>query len=155
MLSLSQATVKIVSKNCSRKYIALGKIVKHWEDIVGTDFADKAQPIKVNYRKHKQQKPPQVTLDIASTSAHATMLHYRKDLILERINRIFGDKWVTGIRFVSVSSNSNILKPQKRKIPLNAEEENYLAEILDEVQDHDIKDRLQKLGRAIITEEKS
>lgn len=154
MRSLSQATAKIVSQNFSRKYIAIGKIVNHWTDIVGADLADKAQPVKIHYRKHKQTKTPLASLDIACTSAYATTLHYQKDLILERINQIFGDRWITSIRFVTVSSNSNFLKPKKRPLPLTVEEDNYLTELLDDVQDHDIKDRLKKLGQAIITEEK-
>lgn len=95
------------------------------------------------------------SLDIATTGAHATALHYQKDLILERINRIFGEDWITAIRFVTVSSNSNLLKPKRRMIPLNEAEQNNLSEMLDGVQDHGIKDRLQKLGQAIIRKEKS
>lgn len=155
MRSLSQITAKVVGRNFSRKYIALGRIVNHWNEIVGDDFADKAQPVKLNYRKHKESKKPQALLDIATTGAHATALHYRKDLILERINRIFGEEWITGIRFVTAPSNSNPVSPPKKTPALNAQEENYLTEMLDGVQDHDIKDRLRKLGRAIITEEKT
>lgn len=154
MRPLSQTTAQILSRNFSRKYIAIGKIVSHWNDIVGSDLADKAQPVKIHYRKHKQSaKAPEASLEIATTGAHATILHYQKDLILERLNRIFGESWITAIKFVTVSSNANFVKAKPPPRPLNAQEEIYLSEMLDGVQDHDIKDRLERLGQAIIREE--
>lgn len=154
MRPLSQTTARILSRNFSRKYIAIGKIVSHWNDIVGSDLANKAQPVKIHYRKYKQGgKTPEASLEIATTSAHATILHYQKDLILERINRIFGENWITAVKFVTVSSNTNFSRKKPPPRALDKREKIYLSEMLDGVQDHDIKDRLERLGQAIIREE--
>ena len=162
MKPLSEATAKIASKSFERKYIALGRIVKNWEEIVGAKLADKAQPVKIQYRyksknknsKNKGEKPT-ATLEIATSSSHATALHYQKDLILERINQIFGERWVTAIKFVNVPSNT-IQKPKsKTKPPLTTEEKKALSELTFSVEDEQMRKRLETLGTAIFTDQKS
>lgn len=154
MRTLSEATAKIASLSFERKYIALGRIVKHWEEIVGTKLADKTQPMKLHYHKKPGAKKPDVTLEIAASSADATMLHYQKDLILERINQIFGEKWIAAIKFVQVASNATPVKRKKRPIPLNMDEKKTLSGLLISVEDDEMKKRLENLGQAIIMDEK-
>jgi len=154
MRPVSEATSRIMGKNFSRKYIALGRIVKHWNEIVGANLADKAQPVKLRYIKHKQSKKPQASLDIATTGADATLLHYQKDLILERINQIFGERWITAIRFVQVPANSKVLKPKIPKTPLTGEEKNHLSSVLENIEDNDIRLKLESLGQAMMMDER-
>ncbi len=157
MRQLSEATSRITGRNFSRKYVALGRIVKSWSDIVGEDLAGKAQPVKINYRKSKEKgrgKKLQASLDIAVSGADATLLHYQKDLILERINQIFGDSWITAIRFVNVPANATPLKRKKAKKPLTEKEQNIISDMLIDISDDDIKEHLEKLGTAVIEESK-
>ncbi len=156
MRPISEATGRVAGKSFNRKYIALGRILTHWNDIVGPELARKAQPVKLRYLKHKQAKKPTASLDIATTSADATLLHYQKDLILERINQIFGERWVTAIRFVQVPVNTQtpkVKKPPHR--PLTGTEQNYLSNMLDNIPDSDIKSRLERLGQAVLREEEN
>lgn len=155
MRPLSESTSRIAGKNFSRKYIAIGRIVKNWDEIVGANLADKAQPIKIQYRKaRKKGQKLTATLEIAASSADATLLHYQKDLILERINQIFGDKWITAIRFVNVSVNTAPLSRHKRKKshpPLTINEKKTLSTMTDIVADAEIRQKLEHLGLAILT----
>ncbi|MCK5284365.1 MAG: DUF721 domain-containing protein [Alphaproteobacteria bacterium] len=156
MRQLSEATARIIGRNFNRKYVALGRIVKVWSDIVGAELADKAQPVKINYRKAKVRgEKPKASLDIAVSSSNATLLHYQKDLILERINQIFGERWVTNIRFVNIPVNILPVKRKKIKIPLTNIEKNTLSDILCTISDKEIKSKLEKLGTAVVEESKS
>jgi len=131
----------------------LGRLVTRWPEVVGADLADKAQPVKIRYYKKKPgQKRASASLDIAASTADATLLHYRKDLILERINRIFGDKWITAIRFVPMSSNAPppAHMRKKRKKPLSAEEDRALSDSLEDINDPEMQERLKSLGAAIL-----
>ncbi len=152
MRPIAEATGRITGKTCSRKYIALGRVVNSWSEIVGPDFALKAQPVKMRYTKQEYSKTPMAILDIACTSADATVLHYQKDLILERINQIFGEGWVTGIKFVTSVANSHKTRARKSKKPLTEQEKSYLSGILETVQDEDLKARLSSLGESILVE---
>ena len=155
MRSLSEVTARITGQSFSRKYIALGRIVNNWAEIVGEELALKAQPVKIRYnRKHKRITKPEAVLDIAVTGADATVLHYQKDLIIERINQIFGERWITAVRFVTMPVSQASAKARKSKIPLTEAEKNSLSHLLEEVTDEEIRTRLQNLGQAIIAEEK-
>lgn len=155
MRPLSEATARIAGKSFERKYIALGRIVNNWRDIVGAKLADKAQPVKIHYRKSKDKKKPDATLEIAASSADATLLHYQKDLILERINQIFGERWITAIRFVNTPSNTQSKSIKKIKAPLTAAEKKTLSDMVFEIEDDRLRASLEQLGQAIILDEKS
>ncbi|HNS44849.1 MAG TPA: DUF721 domain-containing protein, partial [Alphaproteobacteria bacterium] len=104
---LSASVSKLTSEAFTKKFVALSRILTQWDDIVGVEMAGKTQPAKIHYRKPKDKgEKPQATLDIAATSADAALLHYQKDLILERINQLYGDRWITSIRFVHMASNT-------------------------------------------------
>lgn len=129
----------------------LGRLVTHWPEIVGKDLADYAQPVKIRYRKVPGSKQPEASLDIATTTAQATILHYRKDLILERINQIFGEKLISAIRFVPIAANASPPRPRRLlQKPLSPAEKEDLAIILEQIEDHELKERLEKLGTSIL-----
>lgn len=154
MRPLSESTARVSGKCFERKYISLGRIVKHWDDIVGTRLADKAAPVKIHHRKAAKNRPAQSSLDIAVDSANATALHYQKDLILEKINRLFGDSWITSIRFVHIPVNQHRSAPQKAAPPLTPQEKKLLSETVSRITDNEIQMRLLSLGEAIAKKNK-
>jgi hypothetical protein len=153
---LADSVAKLTKETFSRKFVSLGRILSQWDDIVGPAMAVKAQPQKIHYRKPKNAtEAPQATLDIAVSSADATTLHYQKDLILERLNQLFGEKWITGIRFVHVSptspeKNSGLTSSVLPDRPLTQEENGRLNESLSEIDDPDLRKRLESLGRSVL-----
>ncbi|MEM6781149.1 MAG: DciA family protein [Pseudomonadota bacterium] len=148
---LSDAIPRVNSKIFARKYIALGRIVTHWSEIIGEDFADKAQPIKIHYRKSKDKsKKAEATLEVATTSAHASTLVYQKDVMLERINQIFGDRWVNDIKFKHVPFEAKAQKSRKRAKTLKPEDKKNLSDMLENIEDPDIKSRLQSMGASLL-----
>ena len=148
---LSDSIPKVNAKVFARKYIALGRIVTHWPEIIGQEIADKAQPIKIHYRKAKDKsKKSEATLEVAVTSANAAVLQYQKDVILERINQIFGDRWITDIKFKHVPHEGRQAPVPRRRKALSPDEEKNLSEMLENIDDPDIKSRLQTMGAAIL-----
>ncbi|HBH26165.1 MAG TPA: hypothetical protein DDX54_02030, partial [Rhodospirillaceae bacterium] len=100
MRPLSYSAGRVTAKICSRKFVALGRVLRHWEDIVGADLAAKAQPVRLTYRRTKGKDKPTATLHIATTPAQSTALHYQSGVILERINQVFGERWIARLAFV-------------------------------------------------------
>jgi hypothetical protein len=152
---LSVSVSKLTSDAFARKFVALGRILSHWESIVGSDMSSKAQPVKLHYRKPKTRgEKPQASLDIGANSADAALLHYQKDLILERLNQIFGDNWITSIRFVHVAANSSADDwngyKAKKNAPLSSEEQQRIAPALEAIEDEDLRKILEKLGQGIL-----
>jgi hypothetical protein len=155
---ISDSIPKVAGKVFSRKYIMLGRLVTNWADIIGPDLASKTQPVKIRYIKARaggsSEKKLTASLDIATATADATVLHYRKDLIIERINQIFGERWITAIRFVPVAANTPSAIRRRPK-PLTADQAGYLSRLLENVRDEDIQLRLKNLGSAILQDPSS
>lgn len=147
---ISDSVARLTKGTFSRKFVSLGRILTSWPEIVGEDLAGRSQPVKLHYRKPKSAADkPQASLDIAVSSADATLLHYQKDLILERINQIFGERWVHSIRFVHVAANTDDdWTPPPRA--LTEEETSRLNLSLEAVDDPEIRKRLEKLGQGVL-----
>ena len=65
MRPLSEATSRISRKTFTRKFIALGRLLDQWDEVMGAQFASLAQPVKLNYRKKgRGQKESYAILDV-------------------------------------------------------------------------------------------
>lgn len=157
MRPLSESAARVAGRSFQKKHIALGRILTSWAEIVGRDLALKAQPLRIQYRKYEKRKEPSATLEIAVSGADATLLHYQADLILERMAQIFGERWITAIRFIPITA---VAAPQARrsgnvynghKNPLTAQQKNTLSDMLSQISDTEIQDKLNHLGQAILT----
>lgn len=152
---LSETIPKVTGRAFTRKYIMLGRLVTNWEDIVGADMAARTRPAKLRYYKaRKQGEKAGASLDIGCAGADATILHYRKDLILERINAIFGERWITAIRFVPEAANAAAPPPPQTRKTLTETEKEHLSRLLANVDDPDLHEKLQSLGSAIMQDGK-
>jgi len=151
---VSSSLPKVTDKVFQRKYIALGRIVTCWEEIIGQQMAQKAQPVKIRYKKTKDKKQkPDAVLEIAVSSANASLLSMQKGVILERINQIFGDQWITDIRFIHQPAN---FKPKSSKPgrTLSDGDRESLSNLLDKIDDPVMRERLNSLGEALLKDHK-
>lgn len=147
---VSTAVPNVTNKTFKRKYIALGKIVTQWRDIMGEKMAAHAQPLKIHYRKPKRKgDKATATLDIATSSAYASVLTMQKGVLLEKINHIFGEGVVTDIRFVHQTLETKE-RPRKKTKSLTLQEKNSLSSMLDNIEDSELKERLNAMGEALL-----
>ncbi len=151
---ISDSVARLTKDTFSRKFVSLGRILSSWAYVVGPELAGRTQPLKLHYRKPKNDKEkPQASLDIAVTSADATLLHYQKDLILERINQLFGERWVNAIRFVHAAANTDQLEETRSPlaaIRLTPEQQASVKEVVSGVADEEIRNKLEKLGQDVL-----
>jgi hypothetical protein len=151
---LSESIPRIAGQVFSRKYMLLGRLVTRWTEIVGADMAEKAQPVKIRTTRSKGKNGKDniaiSSLDIAVSPADATVLHYRKDLILERINQIFGEQLIAAIRFVPQAANGPAPALRKRPKLLTEADKSALSALIAPIGDTEIASRLQSLGAAIL-----
>jgi len=153
---ISDSVPKVADKIFARKFMALGRIVTHWEEIMGADLARITQPLKIHYRKaRKKGDLPNATLEIATSSANASLLIMKKGVLLEKMNQIFGQNWITDIKFKHIPANAlNAAPIPKPKKPLSTGEKNTLTSMIDMVEDAEMKERLAKFGEAFLKNNK-
>ncbi len=151
---LSSSVSKVTGKTFKRKYIALGRIMTHWPQIMGLKMANYTQPKKIHYRKTRRKgDPATVTLDIATSSANASLLIMQKGVLIEKINQIFGERLITDIRFVHQPSNARHINKVKSKKPLTAQQKSALSSKLNHIEDNAIRERLERFGEAFIQDQ--
>lgn len=161
MKLLSVAVPKVTGKVFNRKYAMLGRLLTQWEDIIGVELAHKTQPVKIKYMKYKRGEKNSAgnntTLEISCSSADATVLHYQKNLILERINRIFGDDWIKDIKFVPQVANAKDSSRATRKNTksLTEADKKHLSTMLEDIDDPDIRERLESMATAFLQDQKN
>jgi hypothetical protein len=154
MKLISDSVPHVTDKTFKRKYIALGRIVTRWKDIMGEKMAHIAQPLKIRYRKPRRKGDrAEAILDIAASSANASLLVMQKGVLLEKINHIFGEPLVTDINFVHTPVKQ-ATKTTKKTKPLTEEEKNRLSHMLKDIQDNAIRERLENMGKALLEDQK-
>ncbi len=154
---VSNSIPVVADKTFSKKHLMLGRLLTDWESIVGSDLAARTQPARLRYSKprDKSQKAT-ATLDIAAPTAEAAQLHYRKDLILERINRLFGAGWISAIRFVPQEAvEQDRKRPTPRPTPLTPQQKTYLSSVTDGIADPDLRSTLETMGKALLQDRRN
>lgn len=152
---LAYSLPAVAEKTFSRKYVLLGRIVTQWAEIVGPDFAGLAAP--AGLRRHRTgkdgaDKKIHVCLEIAASSADAARLVYQKDLLLERMNRIFGERLINSIKFIHLPANASANPSPRFRKPLTDNQKKALSLMLETVADERVRAALENLGAAILRE---
>jgi hypothetical protein len=136
-------TQKVVKPVFKARGLMEGKIITHWSQIVGESFSRLALAEKITFPKGKKTEG---TLHLSVTSASAFLLQYAQDLILERVNTFFGYKALSKLKMTH-----DLPVPKESPLPqlpptLSQEDEEWLEGLVKEIQDPDLKVRLEKLG---------
>lgn len=149
---LANSVSKVTDNTFKRKFVALGRIVTNWPEIVGMKMAGIAQPKKIHYRRaYRKGDKPHVTLEVTSSSANASLLMMKKGVIIEKINHVFGEGLITDLKFTHTAANSAPLPAQKKTKPLTATEKSRLSKQLENIDDMDLRNRLLQFGEAFLS----
>ncbi|NQV83996.1 MAG: DUF721 domain-containing protein [Rhodospirillales bacterium] len=146
--ALATSLGSITKQIFGQRGLADGAILKDWSAIAGAQLAAHSQPEKISY---PQGAGDGGTLHLRIDSgAMATELQHLQPLLIERINGYFGFKAVDRIKITQGPLPGRDKKQPWSPRPLEAGEEHGLAESLMDVDDDDIRQALQALGRAVI-----
>ncbi|PPR59421.1 MAG: hypothetical protein CFH04_02027, partial [Alphaproteobacteria bacterium MarineAlpha3_Bin3] len=142
--SLSAVTKTVFGK----RGFADGAIVKDWVTIAGEHLARHSLPEKISTPRDKAAGGVlYLTID---SGGMATELQHLEPLLIERINGYFGFKAVDRLKITQGPLPKEDHKPAPPVRPLQEPEESDLAESLLEVDDPELKEALEALGRAVI-----
>lgn len=122
-----------------------GKIITHWEQIVGERFATLALPERIIFPKGKKGEG---TLYLSVTSTSSLFIHYSQGIILEHVNRFFGYKAISKLQ---MSHGFTPPKVETKKVPppLSYEEKEWLKQQTQNVADPNLRLTLERLGASI------
>lgn len=145
---------KVVKPLVKKNGLMSSDVILNWEDIVGSDLSIGVHPDRISYPKGKQTDG--TLLVTAKNGSYALLFEYRKEQVVQKINRIFGYKAVKGVR-ISQSSGARFKKEplsNKKETPLHEisdQEMGFIENAVKEVEDKELKALLERLGKSILS----
>lgn len=128
--------------------VALAEIINRWNEIAGPLLVKETQPEKMVYASGAGHA---ATLEIAVSPAFALELQHLSPLIIEKINGYFGFRAVEKLRLkqTPIRRPESQMPANRSSRPLNAAEQAKLQDLLAGVEDRDLRQVLESLGRSL------
>lgn len=157
LISMANDVGQIAQKIFGDKGMAEIEIITNWENIVGKDLSSASQPMRVDFKADSRRNG---TLHLAcENGANALELGHRTPYIIDRVNSFFGYQAVAhikihqGFKTNHIESKSKATHNNEKKL-VSEQEENYIKEVVSDIQSPDLRERLESLGKKILEENK-
>ena len=145
--ALGVALERVTKPLFGKRGLADGAIVRHWSAIVGPEFARYTAPEKLVFPTGERAAGT-LHLRVSSGSA-ATLIQHQEPAILERINGYFGYRAVARLALKQGPLPVAADVPAERDPVLPEDEERALSASLTSIEDEELRDALQSLGRLV------
>jgi len=145
---LSELASEFLADAFKKQGFASTELVTRWKDIVGTDIAAHAEPIKLQWQRTVEGEPPEpATLVLRVEGPVSIEIQHQSAVVLERINRFFGWQAVGRIVF----RQAPLSRPVPRRVPprIDAAEAARVEATLTAVTDDGLRAALGRLGAAV------
>jgi hypothetical protein len=128
---------------------AVAKVLTHWSEIVGTEIAALARPVKVSYGREGFG----ATLTLLCAGAAAPMVQMRLEEIREKVNACYGYAAISRIKVTQTSAEgfaepAAAFEPAREPQP---EAEAAARKAAAGVADPGLKEALELLGRNVLS----
>ncbi|NHM17710.1 DUF721 domain-containing protein [Tritonibacter mobilis] len=138
---------------------AVSRLLTHWEEIVGPELAAMARPVKVGYGRGGFG----ATLTVLTTGAMAPMLEMQKATLREKVNAVYGYNAISKLHITQTApigfAEGQVdfrYAPKVRKAAEPAPEDVASAkETATGVENDELRAALERLGRNVLTRQKS
>ena len=145
-LALGRLTRPVLKKRGA----ALADILSRWGEIAGPLLSTETQPERLVYAAGAGHA---AILEIAVSPAFALELQHLSPLIVEKVNGYFGYRAVSGLRLKQMpirrTSESPVPKAAEPR-PLTHAEQAQLAAMLNGIEDRQLRQALESLGRSLL-----
>lgn len=148
--------VSSLTKNTFRKkFVVLGRLLSDWPIIAGANFATITTPSQLKYTKSGKDKHMMATLVLEAPTAQIPLLHHQMPILIQRINQVFGQNIIENIKLIPETTKktaSTLPKPRKN---LTESDKQGVSSLVENIEDPDLREKLQNLGEAVIKERAS
>lgn len=127
-------------------------LIAAWEDIAGPNYAHCTIAEKITWPRRINDLDPfqPGILTVACDDTKAIYFQHETTQILERLNFFFGFEAIAKIKIVQKPVKLPKKSNQKTPQILSADQETRLAGMLENIDDPELRKRLEKFGRGVI-----
>ena len=145
---LSQLVGKTIADAFARQGFASTGLVTHWNEIVGVEIADHAEPLRMIWPRRVQEDDPEpATLVLRVEGPVALEIQHLSGVIIERVNRFFGWRAVGRIQIRQAPLARR--KPKQPPPPPDPVLVARLAAGMTDIADEGLRNALARLGAAV------
>lgn len=152
LMSLSESMTPYVKRLLGQYALFEIDLLKNWNNIIGEDLAQYCFLQKIEFKK--DERTDGILYVMTSSGAFALEIQHKSPVILEKINTYFGFCAVTKIKIFQNDSfferNTAKFDDKPEKKLVSAEQQNYINQITEDIQNTELKTKLQKLGKSIL-----
>ena len=146
--TLASHVGKLIKPIFGERGFADAAIINDWPEIVGEHLANHSAPEKIHYTQGRKSKG---TLHLRiDNGGLAIQLQHLEAVLIERINAYFGFCAIERIRITQGPLPETLEENFTPPRPLSETEERGLLSCLSDVDDDDLYQALELLGRAIL-----
>lgn len=157
LTSVAQTVHPLAKQLLGEQGFLLVDLLSDWRNIVGATLAELTLPRRITFRKGERGNG---SLELLAFNGAAAMeIQQRTPQIIEKINTYFGYAALSGLKIIQSSipenfrSSKNPLENMKKNL-VTAEEEIYITGIVKDVNNEDLRRRLECLGKAVLNSRK-
>jgi hypothetical protein len=150
--ALAELVGGIIDPVTARRGFATAELIAGWADIVGARYADCSRPEKIIWPRGKANEEKPGTLIIAVEGPRALLLQHEADQIIERVNHFVGLGAIGRIKITQGPVSSPPAGQKHEEVLLQEEDIAQLADTLEDFDSPELRDALDRLGRAILAE---
>ena len=156
LYSLSSTLLPFAKQLLGKKGFVEVDILTEWDKIVGTELAQYSFPQRIDFKKGTKNNGT-LCLSVPS-GAFALELQHRERFILDKINTYFGYNAVSSLKIIQ--TQQFVLQPEKTQPPspnanLTPEEEKYIENLTEAIDNPKLKTIITKLGKDIFKDNKN
>lgn len=132
-------------------------LINAWSDIIGLPLGKHSRPEKILWprRAHDDDPFQAATLVVACDGAQAIFFQHETDAIIERVNTFLGFAAIDRIKIQQKPVSDLPLEKEQAAKELTGEEKKRLDEILSNISDDKLRNKLAKLGEGIIMRQRA
>lgn len=137
---------RLIGKPLGKRGFGEGGLIAEWPAVVGEEIARHAAPLKLAFPRGQRREG---TLTLRTTGAFATELQHLAPQLLERINGYLGYGAIARLKIEQGRMPPRARSAVREAARLAPAEELQLASALQRIADHDLRQALDALGRAV------
>ncbi len=158
--SFARTVMPLAKKILGAKGFVEADVVTQWAEIVGDELSSFSRPLRIDFKKNEKNNG---ILWVETVSgAYALELQHREKFVLAKVNSYFGYAAVNRLKILqnpSVSFDKEGVCSQEcervQKTLVSEEEENYIRELSEGIQNSKLQEKLFLLGRSIVCHNKN
>lgn len=154
LTNVAKVTAPLLRQLLGNNGVIFLELLKSWPEIVGKELSGYCLPQRFYFKKDERTNG---CLYISVLSgAFAIEIQQKQKFIVERINAFFGYPALSGIKICQSGNPDDFLADKKnidkvKKNVVSAGEESYITELTKNINNDELRQSLENIGRAIFS----